>query len=617
MNLSNKLLSDVTSFRTYSKYMPHANRRESFEEIVNRSMTMDLEMFPKLSADIVKAYSLVHDLKVMPSMRKMQFAGEAIRKNHARSYNCTYLLADDVKCFSEALFLLLSGCGVGYSVQRTHTNKLPKVTLPREEGMFIVHDSIQGWAQATEMLFSSYLYGQIRPVFDFSNVRPKGSYLVTTGAKAPGPEPLKTALRQAEEILKKAVGRKLRPIEVHDLICILSESVVAGGIRRAALIALFDRDDKEMLECKHGKWYEKHPWRQRANNSAVLHRAETTQEEFLEVYNKCRQSGSGEPGFYWTNDYDLGCNPCCEIGLRPFQFCNLTTINMTSIKNDKDFFRRAKAAALLGTIQAAYTDFPYLRPIWRETTENEALLGVSMTGISDSYGKITNDMLVKGAGIVLETNEQIAAKLGINKAARTTAIKPEGTASCVLGSSSGIHDRHDEFYVRRIRMSKDDSLYRYLQSVIPGLCEDDAMSATGGVVSIPQQSPEGAIIRTQSSAKTLFDRAARFNKLWVANGHRSGVNSHNVSVTISMRDEEWDTMAEVLWKNRQSYNGISLLPYSDANYKQMPFESCNKETFDKMSEMVKNIDLRNVIELEDNTNRLDTVACSGGICNIE
>lgn len=616
MNLSNELLSSVTAFRTYAKYIPHLQRRESLEETINRSMQMDLEMFPKLSKEIVKAYGYVHELKVMPSMRKMQFAGEAIKKNHARSYNCSYLVVDDPKAFSEALFLLLSGSGVGYSVQGKHTGRLPKIQPPREEGIFIVHDSIQGWSQAIEALSNAYFYGQIRPVFDLSRIRPKGSYLVTTGARAPGPEPLRVALGRVEDILKKATGRKLKPIEVHDIMCIISDSVLAGGIRRAALIALFDRDDQEMLTCKHGNWYEKFPWRARANNSAMLLRSSTTKEEFMHVYKMCELSGSGEPGFYWTNDLDYGCNPCCEIGLRPFQFCNLTTINMTTVANEKDFLKRARAAAVLGTLQAAYTDFSYVRPIWRDNSEAEALLGVSMTGIADVYPMVTDEMLVNGAKMILDTNKEIAKRIGINIAARTTCIKPEGTASCVVMSSSGMHDREDHYYIRRIRMNLDDSLYKYLQTVIPELCEPDFYSSTGGVVSIPIESPKEAIIRSQSSALSIFDRALRFNELWVAKGHREGVNSHNVSVTVNVRSDEWDKLGESMWKNRKGYNGVSLLPYDGGNYKQKPFESCSKEDFDKMSQLVKEIDLRQVIELDDMTNRSEIIACAGDLCEI-
>lgn len=616
MNPSNKVLSDITAFRTYSKYLPHIGRRESLEETVNRTMTMDLERFPKLSAEIVKAYSMVHDLKVMPSMRRLQFAGAAIEQNNCRSYNCSFLSIDHPTAFSESLFLLLSGVGVGFSVQKHHTSQLPKVQKPREEGIFIVHDSIQGWAQALDLLMKAYFYGQIRPIFDFSRIRPKGSYLVTTGARAPGPEPLRIMLRQVEEILIKSIDRKLRPIEVHDIICISSDAVLAGGIRRAALISLFDKDDAEMLNAKSGTWWEKYPWRARANNSAMLLRGEVSKDEFMSIFEACQKSGAGEPGFYWTNNLNWGANPCVEIALRSNQFCNLTTLNASGCHNEKEFLRRVRAATVLGTIQASYTNFPYLRPTWKENSELEALLGVSMTGVADAGDFLTPELLQKGAKLVLETNEMIAKKIGINPAARATSLKPEGSSSCVLGSSSGIHDRHSQYYIRRIRMNKDDALYKYLQNTIPELCEDDITSSTGGIVSLPQESPKGSYLRENTSALDLLNRAIKFNQNWVAPGHRSGDNKHNVSVTISIREEEWAKLGEAMWKNRDNYTGISLLPFDGGTYQQAPFEACTKEKFDEMSQYVKTIDLRNVIENEDKTERIEQLSCVGGVCEL-
>lgn len=617
MNSSNKLLSDITAFRTYSKYIGHLGRRESLEETINRNMMMHLERFPKLSKDIVKAYQRVHSLQVMPSMRSMQFAGEAITKNNARLFNCSYAPINDVKVFSESLFLLLSGVGFGYSVQKRHVNKLPKVQIPRESGIFIIHDSIQGWADGLDVLMQAYFYGKIKPEFDFSKIRPKGSYLVTTGAKAPGPEPLKLMLKLVEEKLKNAIGRKLSSLEVHDIICIASDAVLAGGIRRAALIALFDKDDKEMLTCKHGNWWEKYPYRARANNSAVLHRATTTKEEFDIIYNACKDSGCGEPGFYWTNDLDWGCNPCCEIALNPLQFCNLTTINQSNLKDKRDFMNRVYAATLIGTMQASYTDFYYLRPEWKETTDLEALLGISFTGIADGNGMVSSEWLNEGAKFAKELNFKYANKIGINPAARITAIKPEGTASCVLGSSSGIHARHSQYYIRRIRMNKDDALTVYLKQIIPELVEDEIGSNTGVVVSIPQESPPNSIIREKETALDLFDRAIFYQKNWIIPGHDYGKNKHNVSVTISVKETEWETLKEKMWENRESYSGISLLPYDGGNYQQAPFETCSKENYEELSKLVKEVDLRNVKEDGDYTNRVDMLACSGGTCLTE
>lgn len=961
MNPSNKLLSDITAFRTYAKYIKHLERRESLEETINRDMTMHLERFPKFSRDIIKAFQRVHELKVMPSMRGLQFAGDAILKNHARQYNCSYAPINNSRSFGEAMFLLLSGVGFGFSVQKRHVGELPAIQKPREEGVFSVHDSIQGWAQSVDILMEAYFFGRIRPVFDFKKIRPKGSYLVTTGAKAPGPDPLKKALELVEEKLIAAIGRKLRPIEVHDIVCIISDAVLAGGIRRAALISLFDRNDSEMLKCKHGEWWNHAPWRARANNSAVLPRSEVTKEEFDHIFKMCKDSGSGEPGFSWTSDTDWGFNPCkplystiltnegyitfeqalqknslivmgvdgkfkeaskpfktgeqrniykitlsdgtnlygtenhlhmtaegewkrldelqindklkintkaiyentyvdntrehesgticgwvygdgwfssrtdhpghtvgmcfginefdvvdyfstlldveikphaqkpqtcmsfsshkksiaerllqngmttdktdltwlygkskdfklgfikavftadgsvrknnsvelysthknslevisrilkefgiftsltthsnektyiakdgkvrnnnicyklnvysgqfkkigflskfknnlldtqiekpiyrrkdyativdidCEydiqdvyditvyddshafidsgvvthncheIALNPHQFCNLTTINQTGITSEKDFLNRVYAAALIGTLQASYTDFHYLRPIWQQTTEKEALLGISFTGIADGNNTVDAALLRKGAQLVTEVNEKYAKKLGINLAARTTTIKPEGTSSCVLGSASGIHARHAPFYIRRIRMNKDDALAVYLKHAIPELVEDDVTSSSGVVVSIPQESPAGSIIRDQETALGLLDRALFYNKNWVNPGHREGVNKHNVSVTISVKEHEWDELREAMWENRKSYSGISLLPYDGGNYQQAPFEEISKEKYEEMNKLVKDLDLKQVKEEQDNTDRMGQLACVGGVCEI-
>lgn len=616
MNKSNQLLADITAFRTYAKYLAHLGRRESLAETINRNMNMHLEKYPKLSKDIVKAFQRVHDYKVMPSMRGMQFAGEAILKNNARLFNCSYCPIDDVKAFSEGMFLLLSGVGFGYSVQKEHINKLPKVQTPKETEVYIIHDSIYGWAEALNVLVDAYFYGKIRPEFDFSHIRAKGSYLVTTGAKAPGPEPLKAMLKLVEERLKLAIGRKLKPIEVHDIVCISSDAVLAGGIRRAACISLFDKDDKEMLTCKHGNWWERNPQRARANNSAVLLRSETTKEEFDYIFQMCQESGAGEPGFSWTNDKQFGFNPCHEIALNPQQFCNLTSINQTAIIDKRDFMNRVYAATLIGTLQASYTDFHYLRPIWKDITEQEALLGVSFTGIADGNGIVTNEWLKEGAAFAKEINLKYAKKIGINPAARITAVKPEGTASCVLGSSSGIHSRHSEYYIRRIRMNKDDALTSYLKSMVPELVEDDVMSASGVVVSIPQESPKNSIIRNQESALSLLNRTLDYNKYWIVPGHTSGENKHNVSVTISVKENEWNEIREEMWTNREYYSGISLLPFDNANYAQMPFEECTKEKFEELNKLVTEIDLRQIKEEKDNTDRIDQLACVGGICEI-
>lgn len=617
MNKSNKLLSQIVSFRTYAKYLAHLGRRETLEETINRNMSMHLDRFPKLSKDILKAYKQVHELKVMPSMRSMQFGGEAIIKNNTRIFNCSFVHAKYERVFAEILYLLLCGTGVGFSVQKRHTSQLPTVRQPKEENFYQVHDSIEGWADALDALMNAYFYRGIRPIFDFSKIRAKGSYLVTTGAKAPGPEPLKSMLVQVEARLRNAIGRKLSPLEVHDIICISADCVLAGGIRRAALISLFDFEDAEMLSCKSGNWWEKYPYRARANNSAVLNRKTVTKAQFRQVFDACIASNAGEPGISWTNDEELGFNPCHEISLKSNQFCNLTSNNLTNIKSDKDLNNRVYAASLLGTLQASYTDFPYLSEKWRTITEQEALLGCSFTGIADSASNLSATQLKDMAKLAVEVNQNYAKKIGINPAARVTTVKPEGSASCVVGSSSGIHARHAEHYLRRVRMNKDDALARYLKTEAPELVEDDLFSPSGVVVTIGQESPEGAIVRTKETAKTLFNRIMLYYRNWILPGHQSGENTHNVSCTINYKPEEVEELFEMMWDNRENYSGISLLPFDGGSYQQAPFEECSKEVFEKYDALVKNIDLTKVIELEDHTDRVTELACASGSCDID
>lgn len=615
MNKSNTLLSNLVAFRTYAKYLPHVSRRESLEETINRNMGMHLERFPKLSRDIIKAYKQVHDLKVMPSMRSLQFGGDAIVKNNGRIYNCSFVHLKYPRVFAEVLYLLLCGAGVGFSVQRHHVQQLPTLRKPKRENIHTIHDSIEGWADAVDALMNAYFNGAIRPIFDYSQISPKGTYLGTTGSKAPGPEPLKIALAQVESKLQGAIGRKLQSLELHDIVCILADCVLAGGIRRAALISLFDKNDKDMLKCKHGEWWNHAKYRARANNSAVLVRGETTKDEYLEVFQACIDSNSGEPGFIWTDDKEMGKNPCAEIALQSNQFCNLTTTNMTGVKSEKDFMNRIYSAALLGTLQASYTDFPYLGERWKQVTEEEALIGCSFTGIADSPS-VSAEQLQKAAKLVLDVNEKYSKLIGINLAARTTAIKPEGTASCVLGSASGIHARHAQHYLRRIRLNKEESLAKYLKKVIPDLVEDDLFSTRDVVVTIPQESPEGSIIRDAESALTLLDRVLFYNENWVKPGHRSGNDMHNVSCTINYKPEEVAELSERMWETRYVYSGISLLPFDGGNYQQAPFETCDESTFQSMNKLVKDIDLTQVLEMDDNTNMIEQASCAGGVCEV-
>lgn len=615
MNIAQEILSDITVHMKYSKYLPEQKKRESWKELVDRNKEMHIKKYPQLAEEIEEVYKMVYDKKVLPSMRSLQFGGKPIEISPNRVYNCAYLPIDDVHAFSETMFLLLGGTGVGFSVQTHHVEKLPEIRKPnpKKHKRFLIGDSIEGWADAVKALIKSYFKGGPTIMFDFSDIRPKGAMLVTSGGKAPGPQPLKECLLMLEGILsQKEDGDKLSSIEVHDMVCHIADAVLAGGIRRAALISLFSADDEEMISCKSGNWWELNPQRGRANNSAVLLRNKITEEFFMSLWEKIKNSGSGEPGIYLSNDKDWGTNPCCEIALRPYQFCNLCEVNVSDVVDQEDLNRRVKAAAFIGTLQAGYTNFHYLRSVWQKTTEKEALIGVGMTGIGSGVAQKLD--LKQAAEEVKKTNAEIAALIGINAAARCTTIKPSGTSSLVLGTSSGIHAWHGEYYIRNVRVGKNEAIYTYLSMHHPELVQDEYFRPHDtAVISVPQKAPEGSILRTES-ALDLLERVKLFYKGWIKPGHRTGQNTHNISATISIKDDEWEQVGAWMWENRAFYNGLSVLPFSDHTYIQAPFEDCTQEKYEEMMKSLSNVDLDMVIEVEDNTDLKDQVACAGGAC---
>jgi ribonucleoside-diphosphate reductase alpha chain len=651
----NMILSDITVFTKYAKYVPSKGRRETWEELVERNESMHINKFPHLKGEIKQAYEFVYDRKILPSMRSLQFGGLPIELANNRIFNCAFLNLDDTAAFSEMMFLLLGGTGVGYSVQKAHVSKLPVVSGTKGTKRFLVEDSIMGWAEAVRVLVDAHTKSKPLPLFDYRDIREKGAALVSTGGKAPGAEPLKQCLTKLQKVLKGAKGRMLSTLEAHDMACFVADAVLTGGIRRAALICLFDRDDKEMLKCKGNKvlkvepsfpagwyeltdeesskkymkqipdyypivngfvelpWYEIEPQRGRANNSAVLPRGKVSQEEFMNLMRQVEDSKAGEPGVYWTSNTDWGTNPCCEIGLRSNQMCNLTEISAAGINSQEDLNERAKAAAFIGTLQASYTDFHYLRDIWKETCEEDALIGVGMTGIAS--GAVLKLDLEEASSIVIEENRRAADLMRINPAKRTTTVKPSGTSSLVLGTSSGIHAWHNEYYIRRMRLGKNEPLYTYLKDALPELVEDDYFTEGQAVASFPQSAPTGSIVRTESPME-LLERVRKFNIEWVRGGHVEGDNTHNVSCTISVKDDEWGIVSEWMWENRDNYNGISVLPYAGGTYVQAPFEDITKEQFDAMIKLLNEVDLTQVKEDSDNTDLAGEVACAAGGCAV-
>jgi hypothetical protein len=931
MELSNEILSDVTVHMKYAKYIPELKRREPWEELVTRNMEMHIKKFPSLEQEIKDNYKFVYDKMVLPSMRSLQFGGKPIEISPNRIYNCCFAPIDDWRVFSEIMFLLLGGTGVGYSVQYHHVEVLPEIRKPSKDRKrrWLVSDSIEGWADAVNILIKSYFFGGSQIEFDFSDIRPKGARLITSGGKAPGPQPLKECLIKVEGVLDtKNDGEKLKPIEVHDIVCHIADAVLAGGIRRAALISLFSATDEEMIGCKSGAWWEKNPQRGRSNNSAVLMRHKLTKNYFIKLWKRIEASGSGEPGIYLSNDKDWGTNPCCfigstlvatadgrnavsikqlcdenyrgpvysvqaqtgqvitshcsnvwksrenaelvkvtlddnssfictpdhrimirngqyvqaqhlvegtslmpfnsykrsdrnyrmiqsntgrdiaqyahvaqyydiikegynpqhihhkdgnglndlpenleavdavehnrqhmlgemnafhkmssesyqswvkkqssrqqgvnntnsnglstedmidkcyektvqkrsklshkevldvcgvkflskgrlkemnsetvgefaeklaelanhkvvsveflseredvydmtventhnfaiitsykddnfinssgvfvhncEIALRPYQFCNLTEINVSNVESQEDYENRVRAASFIGTLQAGYTDFHYLRPIWKRTTEKDALIGISMTGIGS--GKVLGLNMVAAAKVVKQENKRVAQLIGINKAARTTTVKPAGTTSLTLGTSSGIHAWHNDYYIRRVRVGKNEAIYTFLSENHPELIEDEYFRPHDtAVIGIPQKAPEGAILRNESPIQ-LLERVKKVHQEWIKPGHRTGSNTHNVSATISIREHEWPAVGEWMWENKDFYNGLSVLPYSNHTYKQAPFEDCTEGEYEKLMLTLKDVDLSKIIELDDDTDLKGEAACSGGSCEIK
>jgi ribonucleoside-diphosphate reductase alpha chain len=608
-------LSKITVFGKYAKYVPELKRRETWDEIIDRYEAMMIKKYPKLEEQIVETAKFIREKKVLPSMRALQFAGAAAEVNNSRIYNCCYLPIDSVHSFSETMFLLLGGTGVGYSVQKQHVAQLPVITKPGKQRNYLIEDSIMGWADAVKVLMKAYLEGGFMPKFDFRAVRKKGARLITAGGKAPGPEPLKICLAHVQAVLdRKQEGETLTPLECHDILCHIANSVLAGGIRRSAMIALFSHDDEEMITCKYGNWWETNEQRGRANNSAVLERGSISEEEFKALWHRIELSGSGEPGIYWTNNLDWGTNPCCEIALRPYQFCNLCEVNVSDVTCQEDLNNRVTAAAFFGTLQAGFTDFHYLRPIWSKTTQKDALLGIGMTGIGS--GEILKYNLETAAHIAKLTNSIISAVIGINEAARVTCIKPSGTTSLVLGTASGIHAWHAPHYLRTMRFGKNEDLAAYLMVNHPELVEDDQLRPHDTIcVRIPVKAPEGSIFRTESPLETL-ERVKKFATEWIKTGHNTGDNTHNVSATISIRDGEWPTVGQWMWDNKEYYNGLSVLNYWGGSYVQAPFEDITEEQYNERVSHLKSIDLTKVTELDDSVDFGQVAACAGGACEV-
>ena len=641
----NTLPNDYQNFialSRYARWLPEKNRRETWKETVARYFDFMEEHLKEntegeLTAKTRKILEeAVLNLDVMPSMRALMTAGPALKDNNIAGYNCAYLSVDHPKAFDECLYVLMHGTGVGFSVERQHTNKLPE--LPEEmidvDDIVVVQDSKEGWQSAFRELIN-YLYNGEMPKWDFSRVRPKGARLSKFGGRASGPEPLLDLFNFATNMFKDAVGRKLTSYECHRMMCKVAEVVVVGGVRRSALISLSNLTDERMRNAKSGQWWSDTPEMALSNNS-VCYTEKPDIGIFMKEWLSLYESKSGERGIFnreaaikqvasigrRDTEHDFGCNPCSEIILRDGQFCNLTEVVVRAEDKQDDIIRKVKLATILGTFQASLTDIKRLRPKWVHNTEEEALLGVSLTGIMDnsfmngssSRGYHTKkslpDFLTELRKQTVATNKKWSAALGIKQATATTAIKPSGTVSQLVDSASGIHTRHNDYYFRRVRADAKDPIAQLMEDQgIP--CEADVMKPNSvKVFTFPMKAPKGAVTRNERSAIEQLE-------LWLM--YQRYYCEHKPSVTVSVREHEWMEVGAWVYKHFDEVSGVSFLPHSDHTYQQAPYEDCTKEQYTELAKtMPKSVDwnLISTYELTDMTVGTKTLACTGSVCEL-
>ena len=628
--MNNYLPTDYQAFihtSRYARWLEDEGRRESWSETVDRYMGN------------VVGYDIDHDtyneireailgLEVMPSMRAMMTAGPALERDNTAGYNCSYLPVDDPKSFDEAMFILLCGTGVGFSVERQFISKLPEVPeLFESDTTIVVKDSKEGWAKAFRQLLALLWAGEI-PKWDVSKVRPAGARLKTFGGRASGPAPLVDLFNFAVTIFKEAQGRKLSSIECHDLMCKIGEVVVVGGVRRSAMISLSNLSDDRMRHAKSGNWWDNNPQRALANNS-VSYTEKPDSVSFMREWMALVESGSGERGVFNREasknqaakngrrdpDYDFGTNPCSEIILRPYQFCNLTEVVVRATDDVDSIARKVRLATILGTIQSQYTKFPYLRKVWNRNTEEERLLGVSLTGIMDNplltiKNKGLEDTLEHLREVAVRTNSDWANSLGIPTSAAITCVKPSGTVSQLVDSASGIHPRHSPHYIRTVRGDNKDPLTTFMKDQgIPS--EPDVFKPDQTTVfSFPVKAPQGAVVTDNVSAIEQLKTWLVYQRHWC---------EHKPSVTINVRKDEWFEVGAFVYEHFDEMSGVSFLPYNEHTYQQAPYQSCTKDDYKKLSKiMPKSIDWAKLSEYEkeDTTASSQTFACTGDVCEI-
>jgi len=643
-------MSNFVFASKYARYNEKEKRRESWEEAVTRVEKMHLKKYSFLNAEdkksISDAFDAVRKKLVVPSMRSMQFGGAPVESHNARIYNCSVRHVDSARAFSEIFYLALCGCGVGIGLQKCFLDRLPDLVNAEDKSgtiiTYVIQDSIEGWADSIEALLSCYFRNTAftgrKIVFDYSRIRRKGAKIKTGGGKAPGYKPLKNALSKIKSLLDTIIEDKsisrLRSIDVCDIICHCSDAVLAGGVRRSALSFIFEKDDELMMNAKTGNWFSDNPQRARGNNSVILIRNKTSKDDFLSILKKSQEFG--EPGFVFANDIRQLLNPCFEVNFIPetsdevcgVQFCNLSSINGAKSISKEIFFEQSKYASIIGTLQAGYTDFKYLSRAAKQITEEESLLGVSITGFMDNPEVTLNaENQTTAAKIAVATNEEWAKKIKINPAARVTVVKPEGTSSIVLGAASGIHPHHSRKYLRRIQCNKLDNIYSFFKIYNPDHTEESVWSAnkTDDVVVFPISISDKAIIKDDLSALSHLEIIKNTQTNWIKNGtskYNKKPIEHSVSCTVLVAENEWEKVADYLYNNKDYFTAVSLLPKTgDKIYKQAPMESVKTKEeisfFEKLARELVSVDYCKLEEIHDETKLQDEVACAGNNCELK
>jgi ribonucleoside-diphosphate reductase alpha chain len=607
----------------YARWKPELGRRETWTETVARYCDFWQAKYPD-TFPYKEVFDAIHNLEVMPSMRALMTAGPALDRDNIAGYNCSYLPIDDVRAFDEAMFILMNGTGLGFSVERQYVQKLPTVAseFSKTDTIITVADSKQGWATALRELIG-LLYTGLIPTADFSKVREAGARLKVFGGRASGPKPLQDLFQFTVELFQKAAGRKLNSVECHDLVCKIAQIVVVGGVRRSALISLSNLTDERMRNAKNGAWWEDEKQRALANNS-VAYTELPDIGIFMKEWQTLYESKSGERGIFnrvsaikqaeatgrRDTAYEFGTNPCGEIILRPNGFCNLTEVVVRSTDTLDDLKRKVRLATILGTYQSTLTDFKYIRKVWQRNAEEERLLGVSLTGILDNK-VLANDpeqYLKEMKHEAIETNLNWSTKLGIPQSAAITTVKPSGTVSQLVDSASGIHPRHSDYYIRTVRADVKDPLATFLKAKgVP--CEADVMNDSNLVFSFPQKAPEGSITRKQWSAVEQLEHYLAFKKHWC---------EHNPSITVYVRENEWMEVGAWVYKNFDDIGGVSFLPFNDHVYQQAPYQDCTAPEYYKAEQEFPELSWEEFdsYEVDDATVNMHELACVSGACEL-